>query len=754
MWRRLEPGRRRLGLSAALGSWAALAVALVDASWARSGHAKPPGLWSVYWAEAGVLVPLGLVVGLVVGLGSWFLHPRVEPTVPRFFEWLRNRATGHPADVAAFLPLAVLAAFGWATLSAQLARRLLAMDLGPWLCGSAVAVGALGLGLLFGLGALGLTPLLRTSLARLSARSRLWVDPPFTLALGLGACAVLLGVGIGWGGVSGQGGLLGIYGVLKRQALDLRRAACLLALGAVAYLAPPLLAGLRRPLLAWVAALVPLGFTAHAAAALNEKGDVALLIERGAPLGKRPLSALRQLSDRDGDGASPWFAGGDCDDRDPAIGPAGEEVPDNGIDEDCSGSDLSLAAIAAAEPPPQPPKPDRFASIPEDANLVLIVVDTLRYDVGYMGYDRPITPNIDALARRSTIFERAYALASYTGKAVGPMLIGKYGSETHRNWGHFNRFGEEDIFVAQRFKRAGIRTISVQGHRYFGRFGGLERGFDVLDLSAAPPEGAKWAKDSSATSDKLTDAAIAALEASESQGKRFFLWVQYLDPHEDYIPHKDVPSFGRKARDLYDAEVVFTDRHVGRLLDYIAQSPSAERTCVVLTSDHGEAFGEHGMWRHGFELWEVLVRVPLLVHVPGLEPSVVKARRSQIDLVPTMLELMRLPLPEPCQEQPCTDFISGQSLLPDMLLEPGKEAAERDVIIDMPAGPYNDSRRAFIHGDLKLIISRGSHKELYDLASDPEESRNIWAKDRARIEDRYAAAKARLREIEVTGKRK
>ena len=72
----------------------------------------------------------------------------------------------------------------------------------------------------------------------------------------------------------------------------------------------------------------------------------------------------------------------------------------------------------------------------------------------------------------------------------------------------------------------------------------------------------------------------------------------------------------------------------------------------------------------------------------------------------------------------------------------------------MPAGPYNGARQALIYGDLKIIVSRGTHKELYDLASDPKESKNIWRTDRKRIEDRWAATKARLREIKVKGKRK
>ncbi|MEM9696197.1 MAG: sulfatase-like hydrolase/transferase, partial [Myxococcota bacterium] len=163
------------------------------------------------------------------------------------------------------------------------------------------------------------------------------------------------------------------------------------------------------------------------------------------------------------------------------------------------------------------------------------------------------------------------------------------------------------------------------------------------------------------------------------------------------------------------------------------------------TSDHGEGFGEKKFWRHGVELWEPLVRVPLVVQTPGVRPHRVKARRSHIDLVPTMLEILNLPR----ATGEGFDFTSGVSLGPDLLLEPGAEAASRSVMVDMPAGPYNGARRAFIHGDLKLVISRNSKKELFDLNEDPGELRNQWGTRKKEIEAFYALAKKKLRPVKV-----
>jgi hypothetical protein len=121
-----------------------------------------------------------------------------------------------------------------------------------------------------------------------------------------------------------------------------------------------------------------------------------------------------------------------------------------------------------------------------------------------------------------------------------------------------------------------------------------------------------------------------------------------------------------------------------------------------------------------------------------------------------MLDLMRIEAPPPPASPDASDFLSGASLLPDAFLAPGSAPAVRDVLIDMPAGPYNDARRALIHGDLKLTISNNARFELYDLAADPEERKNLWGKgdESKTMEARYSAVKAGLREIRVTGPRK
>jgi arylsulfatase A-like enzyme len=516
------------------------------------------------------------------------------------------------------------------------------------------------------------------------------------------------------------------------------------AIVACAYIFPVVLIRGRRPgravIVAAVACVLSLGWTWHEARALD-RDPVAVRAVEHAPLGHYAVSALRAATDRDGDGTSPYFGGGDCDDRDPRRNPLAFDVPGNGIDEDCSGSDAPLP------PPPPPPPPPPKVTLPSDLNLILITVDTLRLDTGFAGYSKPTTPNLDALAAKSVVFDRAYALASYTGKSVGPLLIGKYPSETDRDGGHFNKYSGKNVLLAERLHEAGFRTVGAASHWYFTPWSGLSQGMDVWDLSAKPDEG-QGENDTSVTSDHLSDAALRLLAKPENTGRRFFMWVHYFDPHAQYMPHEGAPDFlgdGRggpaATRALYDGEVWFTDKHIGRVLDYVASQPWADKTAIVVTSDHGEAFGEHNMSWHGSDLWEVLVRVPLVVYVPGIKPHHVAPKRSHIDLVPTLLDV--LGVPQPLGE------LSGQSMVGDLVGE--GPYVDHDVYMDMPVGPYTPMRKAIIVGETKLIYAGGKSYQLFDLSADPDEKQDL-SQDAERLAPIVAAfetQRARVAEIDV-----
>lgn len=747
--RRVEPPGHhmtaRVVRSAAAGMVAALGVAVVDASWARGAAegAHTPQLLPIVLDVVGLVAPVAFVVALGVALFAIFVEPRRASGPRDWIRALRPEDDRRRAALSALVPLVPPALALFATAVAHLAKASMVFVAPPKIAGLAVGVGAIALVALLGAAVLAVQPPLRRAAARGVAP---FADPLAGGALGLALAAVLVAFGVAHGTTGGDGGFFGIWGVMKRPELDLRAPTLLACIAAAAWLGPTLLARLPAMLLPLVA-LAPLVLTARAAKGMAHEQAIAAAIERGASLGKTALAALRKGTDRDRDGASALFGGGDCDDRDPNVGPTAIDVPGNGIDEDCSGADTP---VPKEVPRPAPVTPASVRDrIPKDLNLILITVDTLRADLGFAGNPKPLSPNLDALAARSVVFDRAYSLASYTGKSVGPLLSGKYPSETHRGWSHFNSYTKDDVMVAERLHKAGVHTMGFQAHWYFAPFTGLARGFDAWDMSAQPGGGMQPDNDLSITGDKLTDAVVKALSKPEATSSRFFAWVHYVDPHADYEKHPGAPDLGTGMRAMYDGEVWFVDQQIGRLLDWVKEQPWGERTAIVLTSDHGEAFGEHHLIRHGFEVWEELVRVPLVFYVPGVAPHRVEPRRSCIDLVPTILDLMHVE--PPGEGAGKFDFLSGDSLLDDLLMPPGHVPDARDVFVDMPAGPNNDERRALIHDDLKLYVSNGVRYQLFDLAADPGETNDVMD-DKGRSGPMlalYQQWKGRLREVYV-----
>jgi choline-sulfatase len=381
---------------------------------------------------------------------------------------------------------------------------------------------------------------------------------------------------------------------------------------------------------------------------------------------------------------------------------------------------------AEPQPPPEPSKAKR------PRNVLLITVDSLRADMPWTGYPKAIAPFLTELAAQSVVYENAYSVSSYTSKSVSAMLTGKYPSTLYRSGSFFASFSPANVFITELLQAKGIRTFAWHGHMYFGRGKGLDQGFDSWEL--VPGISFNSETDPHVTSDKMTDLGIALFSKPENTSGQFFAWAHYMDPHDQYILHKEAPDFGRNNRGRYDSEVYFTDLHLKRLFEVARQQPWYEDTAIIVSADHGEAFGDHGMHKHAFELWEVLTRVPLLVKVPGWQPRRISARRSLIDLAPTILAVMGVEAPPGLHGTSLVAELSGQA-----------EATERPyVLLELPEDSHNAPRRALIVGDYKLYVRDDSGQAaLYNLKEDPGELRDISRDEPGKV----AELRAKLKEV-------
>lgn len=436
------------------------------------------------------------------------------------------------------------------------------------------------------------------------------------------------------------------------------------------------------------------------------------------------------------------LAGSACSRRAPA--PGAGEGSDAGAAA-ASSAEVTLAdagaAAAGSRGSAGVPPPGASAA---PLNVLLISVDSLRADMPWAGYPRAIAPRLSALHARSVSYANAYATSSFTSKSVAGLLTSRYPSELARTGSFFTFYQSPGDFFCKALDREGVPCVAGHAHAYFGkRISGFEHGFRRWEL--VPDIPFDYETDPYVTSDKLTPLAIAMLTevaggvdggASGGAGRPFFAWFHYMDPHDKYLPHDESPKFGKRARDLYDEEVFFTDLWIGKLLDFVEAQPWAARTAIVVTADHGEAFGEHNLTRHAHEVYEELVRVPLFVRLPGAAPRKIDAPRSHVDLAPTFVELLgAAPLAK----------AQGASLVAELR---GGDAPARDVIVDLPQDEYNERRRALIHERLKLIAFGDDVRfALYDLDADPKESDDIFWKRRDVAEDmrkRYKDASRRI----------
>ena len=405
-------------------------------------------------------------------------------------------------------------------------------------------------------------------------------------------------------------------------------------------------------------------------------------------------------------------------------------------------------------------------------NIIVIVMDTVRADhTSVYGYDRDTTPNLRRLAAESTLYRNAISASDWTSPSHASIFTGMYALRHGvRNDLPDYRIGKLPQGVPtlpEALVRQGYRTVGIASNT--GNLSdsmGFGRGFDSYRLPmpwiiferSRYPSVLRWVRryllpslkedETYLNAGTITTQTIGAL--SQLAGPEpFFLFLNYMDAHWPYAPPQPFRSrFGAPSRNMngddldklaravdfreraitdaeqrdlkaaYDGGIAYLDQQLGILFDALRGAGVYEHTLIIVTSDHGEAFGEKSLLGHGTSVYQDQVRVPLLIKYPGQrEPIEISALASGVDLYPTVMEAVGAPLERHLAGRP---------------LQPGSTQRARAIFTESypwpewPDSPrFRRTQRAMLRDSWKLILSTTGGRELYDLSTDAGENRNL-----------------------------
>jgi hypothetical protein len=372
--------------------------------------------------------------------------------------------------------------------------------------------------------------------------------------------------------------------------------------------------------------------------------------------------------------------------------------------------------------PPVPPSKERL--LPAKPIVILITVDALRADV-LSRKNRASAPTLHEIARRGVSFKQARSFGSETRYALASLFSGRYKSML--DWTTISKArptldGDRLPRLPEILQKAGV--VTVGGHAYRVMFEpqkGILRGFTKLKVTEDTEQGVG--------TPELVDFAIGELEKNKDEP--VFVYLHLLDPHAPYLTHGQPKTSNKKA---YWLEVKFVDEQIGRLREAVRGLGLADRTMFVVSSDHGEAFGENGLYRHNKPLYDIMVRVPLVVEFPNAKRRTIGEYVSMMDIAPTVLDVFGLPTP---------GYWMSETLVPQLIGKPGP--VSRPVFMERP----DEQSILFADGFKVLLRQRPFSEEVYDLNRDPGEENDIRddpeiGEPRVKLARAYVKAHARV----------
>jgi len=351
-------------------------------------------------------------------------------------------------------------------------------------------------------------------------------------------------------------------------------------------------------------------------------------------------------------------------------------------------------------------------------NVVIVVLDAVRADhLPLYGYPRDTAPFLTSLAARSTVFDRAYSSSGWTSPATASLFTSLHPFQHGVIWNmrrmrenefRVSRVPDEAETIAEALKKAGYATFAVSDNPSASDLGGFDAGFDRFES----------ASDASATA---VNRRVKKWRGELTGDRPYLLYLHYMDAHEPYLPQgrafdefmKDGrPNPRRDFVAAYDSEIRLLDSKVQGLFESMGWD---ENTIVIVTSDHGEGFHDHGLVGHANSLYDELMRVPLIVHGGGALPRRIAVPVAHVDILPTLRDLLRLP-PDPRNV--------GWSLAP--LLRTGTWShGDRPLLAHLVEFDEKQEVRAVVFGRHKLVERRPGRAELYDVEADPGETRDL-----------------------------
>src|SRR5208283_3128581 len=405
------------------------------------------------------------------------------------------------------------------------------------------------------------------------------------------------------------------------------------------------------------------------------------------------------------------------------------------------------APVKPTQTKPQSALSVRRSSIAKPS-VILITIDTLRADhVGCYGAQMVKTPTLDALAHDGIVFERAISQVPLTWPSHAVILTGTYPFQNGVQDFTGQPLGQQFRTVPQAFQHAGYATGAVVSAFVLDRSWGLARGFDFYDDAFSAETFEK--KDIGLVDRRAGESVAHAIAWLKKTPRRpFFLWLHLYDPHSPYDPPEPYRSEYRSHP--YDGEIAYADHELGKLMAWLKLNHLYDSSLIVALSDHGESLGEHGEDEHGFFVYNATVHIPLIVKPPAGSGITADRRRDPVEttaVAPTLLQLAGVNgsinpvhlIYAQFQSHALLGTMLGNisGKLSDTMLDKNQAGSqtEKDLAYSETFYPFSSFGWSPLHAleSERFHFIEAPKPELYDLETDPGETRNIAAQQPATV---------------------